>query len=141
MLLAVLAVPVPAGASCAAPVLQVAGAVPTTVPDVVGHPVPLVRLVAGQDLAVVADGLGPCDGPVAGSGPSCEAPREPAGLRDVDLLLVQGDRRQVLATADAGRDGVARFTALLPADLRPGRAVLLAGGTALDLAIEPAARR
>ncbi|SDD84270.1 hypothetical protein SAMN05421872_111170 [Nocardioides lianchengensis] len=114
----------PAVASCAAPYL-----------DLPAEP----TLTRGADSTVegraFVDG---CRDTMSCSGlPGCEScesdgpPERP--LRDVRLELVQGDRTWPLGTADAGtaaddRLGQVTWTFTLPADVRPGPAVLQVDG-------------
>lgn len=129
-----LGLPVPASGSCAAPSLDVAGATPSPSPGLGGEQVPVVRLQAGQPVRVTGGGFPNfCDD--TGSSGGCGQPRDPEPLRDVELVVVQGERRAVLGTADADPVYTVTWDVALPADLVPGRAALVAGGVGLDVEV------
>lgn len=105
----------PAGASCAAPKVQTAG----------------LGLRAGATVTV--DGVGFVDGcqdvrscTGAFGCSRCTDGPEPAPYRDIILTLRQGGRTWTLGEADARTAaGSVTWTVRVPAEVRPGRAVLV----------------
>jgi hypothetical protein len=146
-----LAVPASAPASCVGPQLTVEGSVPTT-PEAAGSSTAGARAGAVapstsgvvtevvRGTRIVVQGLMFHDGcadsvEVGGcSGPRVTDPESPA--RDVDLVLVRGDRRWSLGSADA--DGpeaqyAVRWQVLVPRDVPLGPAVLVARGAQAEV--------
>lgn len=126
-------VPLPAArASCAGPVLAVGEAVADA-----GSPARGVLPGPGADVTVSGAWFHTgCDD--TGQGAGCSAPESTeAPMRDVDLVLEQGDASWTLGTQDAAsreeRYAVS-WTGQVPLDVRPGPAVLRAGDG--ELAVE-----
>jgi hypothetical protein len=131
-----LVLPAPAPASCVGPQLTVVGDVDDApdagaiAPITPVSPAPILR---GQH--IVVEGLlfhdGCADSIEMGgcSAPRATDPESPA--RDVDLVLVRGDRSWTLGRADAG-DAATQYAihwqVVVPADVPTGPAHLTAGG-------------
>jgi hypothetical protein len=138
-----LVVPASAPASCVGPQLTVAGHLDrapdpaATTPSTAGSPAQMLR---GQH--IVVDGLHFHDGcadsiEMGGcSGPRATDPDRPA--REVELMLVRGDRSWTLGRADAGdvaTQYAIHWEVAVPADVPPGPARLVAGSaqTSVDV--------
>ncbi|MEJ5868497.1 hypothetical protein WDV85_12200 [Pseudokineococcus sp. 5B2Z-1] len=127
-------VPVPAArASCAGPLFAVGATVDDArAPDSGVLPAP------GADVTVSGVWFRTgCDD--TGQGAGCSAPASTeAPMRDVDLVLEQGDRSWTLGTQDASsrEDRYAiSWTGHVPPGARPGPATLRAGSSALPVHI------
>lgn len=107
--------PVPARASCAAPVLTVR---------------PALVLVPGQPVVVTGRGfLARCDdtGPPSSG---CSGPSRTPAARDVHLVLTSVGTTWELGSADADPDDyTATWRPVVPVDVPPGPAQLAAGGS------------
>ena len=105
----------PATASCAAPSVE-------------------VTRVLAPGAETEATGRGFTDGCAdvgsctVGCGAHCDQPDPGAPLREVRLLLRQGDRTWTLGAADADEHGRVHWSFALPDDVRRGRARLLWDG-------------
>ncbi len=127
-------VPVPAArASCAGPVVAVGETV-----DDARAPVSGVLPAPGADVTVSGVGFHTgCDD--TGQGAGCSAPASTeAPMRDVELVLQQGDRSWTLGTQDAApRDEryAIIWTGQVPPEARPGPATLRAGSSGLPVQI------
>ena len=126
-----------AAAGCAGPVLAVgrpAGGVPATPSAAV------VVVELGATTSVSGEWFhSGCDD--TGQGAGCDAPEsEEEPLRGVPLVLEQGPTSAVLATADAldrrDRYGIS-WQVRVPAQFRPGAAVLRAAQATLPVQLEP----
>jgi hypothetical protein len=130
-----LVLPAPAPASCVGPQLVVgdmddaprASAIAPTTPG------PPAQILPGQRLVVEGllfhDGCADSIDMGGCSGPRATDPESPA--RDVDLVLVRGDRSWTLGRADAGDAATqyaVRWEVVVPADVPTGPAHLTAGG-------------
>ena len=137
--LGLVAGPSPVTAGCVGPSLEVPGAQTRFAEELEGRS---VTVLPRRDGPLVVTGMtfanGPCNDTPNTSG--CGAPETPAPsvpAKDVELTLRQGERTWRLGTADASgsEDNYAvRWDTELPAEVRPGRATLIAGTA--DLAIE-----
>ena len=134
-----LVAPSPVTAGCVGPSLEVPGAQTRFAAQLEGRS---VTVLPRRDGPLAVTGMtfanGPCNDTPNTSG--CGAPETPAPsvpAKGVELTLRQGEQTWRLGTADAsGSDDnyAVRWDIELPADLRPGRATLIAGTA--DLAIE-----
>lgn len=127
-------VPLPAAqASCVGPVFAVGDAVDDARPPRDG-----VLPAPGADVTVSGVWFrSGCDD--TGQGAGCSAPASTeAPMRDVDLVLEQGDASWTLGTQDAASRGdryAITWTAQVPTGARPGPAVLRAGPGELSVEI------